>query len=85
MAHCKPKDTKVAIKLSDLEKFQGNTALVSDSFLQISMQHAWTASTARESLYSPERVVRKQCCRRILRIMQYNEAPGERGMRGCIC
>lgn len=28
MAHCKPKDTKVAIKLTDLEKFQGNTALV---------------------------------------------------------
>ncbi|BDA47110.1 probable serine/threonine-protein kinase OSR1 at N-terminal half [Coccomyxa sp. Obi] len=27
MAHCKPKDTKVAIKLTDLEKFQGNTAL----------------------------------------------------------
>lgn len=28
MAHCKPKDTKVAVKLTDLEKFQGNTALV---------------------------------------------------------
>lgn len=28
MAHCKPKDTKVAIKLTDVEKFQGNTALV---------------------------------------------------------
>ncbi len=28
MAHCKTKDIKVAIKLTDLEKFQGNTALV---------------------------------------------------------
>ncbi|EIE21776.1 kinase-like protein, partial [Coccomyxa subellipsoidea C-169] len=27
MAHCKTKDVKVAIKLTDLEKFQGNTAL----------------------------------------------------------
>ncbi len=50
MAHCKPKDTKVAIKLSDLEKFQGNTALVRASFLQFQCSMLGTAPSARESL-----------------------------------